>query len=173
MDSREHEHQEGRLSIYGMVEVYASDDTPESRGWVSTISGPTDVVDNRNDVQPLFQHELPLDGDALNELDDVLSQHTWEPGMDEGFLHSVVAADWDRDGIQFWQYSVTGYIRHYMDGVVQECRIDPRHPLREGIVRLMAANAVDVELRDLVWDGDGWEIDGMDWQKWRDGITLD
>jgi hypothetical protein len=93
--------------------------------------------------------------------------------VERGTLYAQDAVSYSFEDSKTWNYAVHGSIRHYVDGVVVECDIDPRHPLREGIVLLMAANAVEVDLRDLVWNGDGWEIDGMDWQTWRDGMSFD
>lgn len=173
MDSREHEHQEGWLSIYATADIYTDESLihgdADRRGWVSKIDGPDNPVENRNDVEPLFHHELPLDEDALDDLRHVLAAKEWGPHVERGTLYAADSYAWDDSVSEVWNYAIHGHIRHYVDGVMVECEVDPRHPLREGIVRLMAAQALDVDLMDLVWNGNRWEIDGMSWQDWRDG----
>lgn len=171
----EHEHQSGRLSIYGTADVYTDDSVGEGlsdrSGWVSTIDGPDQIMESRNDVTPLFEAELPLDEDALKELDDLLRRKMWDPHVERGTLHTADSYAWDDTISEVWNYAVHGHVRHYVDGVVQECQIDPRHPLREGIVRLLEADGHDLGLRDLVWAGDRWEIDGEPWHRWRDHMA--
>lgn len=168
----EHDHEDGYLSVYATVEIFTDESlavgVPDERGWVNSIHEPAQIFENRNDVQPLFHHALPLGEDALNELDDMLSTHSWMARAEDGNLHATRAKDWVGDYVKTWQYSLHGYVRHYVDGVVQECQIDPRNPLREGVIRLMVADALEVDADDIVWAGDGWEIEGLDWQSWRD-----